>query len=88
VWRELVHDQVGAGVVDRGAEEDDPAGEQPRVQVEGALAPAGLLDDDGHEIRHAASSDVRQPVTPVLRRPTVPHHGTRTAGFRYRPTYK
>jgi hypothetical protein len=47
---ELGHDQVGDGVVDGGAEEDDAVLEQPGEDVEGALSPARLLDHDGHEV--------------------------------------
>src|SRR5512133_2732805 len=47
---ELGHDQVGHVVVDRGAEEDDPLVQQPRVDVEGPLAAVGLLDDDRDQI--------------------------------------
>ena len=42
---ELGDDEVGDLVVDRRAEEDDPLVEQARVDVEGALAAARLLDD-------------------------------------------
>ncbi len=48
--QELRHDEVADGVVDRRAEEDDPLLEQARVDVERALAAAGLLDDDGDEV--------------------------------------
>src|SRR5215218_2889010 len=48
--QQLGHDQVGHGVVDRGAEEDDPLVEQARVDVEGPLAAIGLLDDDRDQI--------------------------------------
>src|SRR5581483_1314386 len=41
----LGDDEVRDLVVDRGAEEDDPHVEQPRVDVEEALAARGLLDD-------------------------------------------
>ena len=36
-------------VADLVAEEDDALVEQPREDVEAALAPRGLLDDDGYE---------------------------------------
>ena len=38
--QQLGHHDVGHAVVDLGAEEDDPLGEQPGVDVEGALAVA------------------------------------------------
>jgi hypothetical protein len=41
---ELRHDEVRDLVVDRAADEDDPLVQQARVNVEGALAPRGLLD--------------------------------------------
>ena len=44
--QQLGDDQVGDVVVDRRAEEDDAVLEQARVDVVGALAAAGLLDDD------------------------------------------
>src|SRR6266511_2895770 len=47
---QLGHEQVGDGVVDRRAEEDDPLVQQPRVDVERALAAVGLLDDDRDQI--------------------------------------
>ena len=43
-------DQVGDGVVDRRAQEDDPLLQQARVQVVGALAAVGRLDDGGDQI--------------------------------------
>ena len=33
-------------------DEDDPLAQQPRKDVEAALAPVGLLDDDGDELRN------------------------------------
>src|SRR5262249_58819621 len=48
---ELRHDQVRDVVGDRGAEEDYPVAQEPRVDVVGALAATGLLDDDGDEVR-------------------------------------
>ena len=47
---ELGADQVGDGVVDRRAQEDDVLLEQPGVQVVGPLAPVGLLDHRGDEV--------------------------------------
>jgi hypothetical protein len=47
--KQLGGHQVGHGVVDGGAQEHDPVLEQPGVDVEGSLAPAGLLDDDGNQ---------------------------------------
>ena len=38
-------------VLDRAGDEDDPLAQQPRINVEAALAPVGLLDDDGNELR-------------------------------------
>jgi hypothetical protein len=49
--QQLRHHQVRDGVVDRRAKEDDPVLEQAREDVERALAPAGLLDDDRDQIR-------------------------------------
>ena len=43
--QQLGDDQVGDVVVDGRAEEDDAIDEQTRVDVEGALAAAGALDD-------------------------------------------
>ena len=39
-------------VLDRARDEDDPLAQQPRIDVEAALAPVGLLDDDGNELRN------------------------------------
>ena len=39
-------------VLDRAGDEDDPLAQQPRIDVEAALAPVGLLDDDGNELRN------------------------------------
>ena len=50
--QELRDDEVRALVVDRVAEEDDPVVQQPREDVVGSLAAAGLLDDDGHQGGH------------------------------------
>ncbi len=36
-------------VLDRAGDEDDPLAQQPRINVEAALAPVRLLDDDGDE---------------------------------------
>jgi hypothetical protein len=47
--KELRHHQVGDLIVDRGAEEDDALVEQPRVDVELALAAGGALDDHGDQ---------------------------------------
>ena len=38
-------------VLDRAGDEDDPLAQQPRENVEAALAPVGLLDNDGDELR-------------------------------------
>ena len=48
--QQLGADQVGDRVVDRRAQEDDVVLEQPRVEVEGPLAPVGLLDHRGHQV--------------------------------------
>jgi hypothetical protein len=55
---QLGDDQVGDGVVERGAEEHDPRLQQARVDVERALAAGGLLDDGGDE--DLAHGDSRQ----------------------------
>src|SRR5215211_7819463 len=47
--QELRDDEVGDLVVDRRAEEDDPLVEQPRVDVELALATRRALDDHGDQ---------------------------------------
>ena len=47
--QELGDHQVGEVVLDRVTQEDDPLAQQPRVDVVGALPPAGGLDDHGHE---------------------------------------
>ena len=39
-------------VLDRARDEHDPLAQQPRIDVEAALAPVGLLDDDGNELRN------------------------------------
>jgi hypothetical protein len=52
---QLGDDQVRDLVVDLGAEDDDPLGEQPRLDVEGALATGGLLDHH-RDHRHAETS--------------------------------
>ena len=61
--QELRDDQVGDVVVDLRAEEHDAVVEQTRVDVEAALASAGLLDDDrdeGLDVRkHRGYSSVR-----------------------------
>ncbi len=38
-------------VLDRPGDEHDPLAQQPRLDVEAALAPVGLLNDDGNELR-------------------------------------
>src|SRR4051812_2504650 len=38
-------------VLDRPRYKDDALAQQPRINVEAALAPVGLLDDDGDELR-------------------------------------
>src|SRR5207249_5871708 len=48
--QQLGHDEVGDGVVDGRAQEDDAVLEQPGEDVEGAFPPARLLDHDGHEV--------------------------------------
>ena len=50
--QQLGDDQVGHLVVDGGAQEDDALVEQARVDVERALASAGLLDDHGDQWTH------------------------------------
>ena len=45
----LGDDQVGHGVVDSAAEENDAVLQEPRVDVVRPLAPTGLLNDDGHQ---------------------------------------
>ena len=47
--QQLGDDQVGEVVLDRVAQEDDPFAQQARVDVVGALPPAGGLDDHGDE---------------------------------------
>ena len=46
---QLSDDEVGDVVVDLLAEEDDPLAQKARVDVEGALAAGGLLDDHWNE---------------------------------------
>ena len=43
VISEAIWSSIGAG------DEDDPLAQQPRIDVEAALAPVGLLDDDRNE---------------------------------------
>ena len=45
---DLGHQQVGDLVVDLLAEEDDPFAQQERVDVEGPLAPGGLVEHRGY----------------------------------------
>jgi hypothetical protein len=49
---QLGDDHVGQGRVELPAEEDDPMGEEPRVDVVGTLAAGGLLDHGGYQGRH------------------------------------
>ena len=46
---QLGGDQRGHMVLDRAGDEDDPLAQQPRVNVEAALAAVRLLDDDRNE---------------------------------------
>jgi len=39
-------------VLDRAGDEHDPLAQQAGIDVEAALAPVGLLDDDGDELRN------------------------------------
>ncbi len=39
-------------VLDRAGDEHDPLAQQPRINVEAAFAPVGLLDDDWDELRN------------------------------------
>ena len=39
-------------ILDRAGDEHDPFPQQPRLDVEAALAPVGLLNDDGNELRN------------------------------------
>ena len=58
---ELGHDQVGDCVIDRSAQEDDSVLEEPAVNVEVALTPAGLFKDRGDHIVvgvHSSSSKI------------------------------
>src|SRR5947209_2668030 len=48
----LGHDQVCHLRGDRGAQEDDADVQEPRVDVERALAAAGLFDHHGNHGRH------------------------------------
>ena len=41
-------DEAGHMILDRTRDEDDPLAQQPRINIEAALAPVGLLDDDGN----------------------------------------
>ena len=50
--QQLGGDERGHMVLDRAGDEDDPLAQQPRENVEAALAPVGLLDDDGDELRN------------------------------------
>src|SRR5204862_7022526 len=53
--QQLGDDQVRDLIVDRGAEKDDSLVQQARINVEGALASRGLLDDHGNQRAHAGS---------------------------------
>ena len=55
---ELRRNQVGDFVCDLRAEKDDAVLEQPRVDVVGALAAAGLLDHNGDKA-HGTSTALR-----------------------------
>jgi hypothetical protein len=46
----LGDDHIGYVIVDRGTQEDDAVFQQPRVDVEGALATICALDNGGDEI--------------------------------------
>ena len=48
--QQLGHHDVGHTVVDLGPQEDDALGQQPRVDVERALAVRGPLDDRGDRV--------------------------------------
>ena len=39
-------------VLDRAGDEDDAFAQQPRIDVEAALSPVRLFDDDGDELRN------------------------------------
>jgi hypothetical protein len=52
---QLRHHQVGHVVVDGLADEHDPLAQQPRVDVEGALPPGGLLEHHGDQRGGGAS---------------------------------
>ena len=68
---QLGDDEVGDVLGDRGAEEDDPLVEQPRVDVEGALAARGLLDH--HRDQGAVADRSRSLIgRAVYRRPRRP----------------
>jgi len=54
--KELRVDEVRNLVVDGRADEDDAFVEQPRVDVEGALAAARLLDHGWNHRRHAGTT--------------------------------
>ena len=76
---QLRNDQVGDVLGDRGAEKDDPLVEQPRVDVEGALAARGLFDHHRDQGAHEAAS-----LTSSSRRPAG-LGATADAGVRPRP---
>src|ERR1039457_1413033 len=58
--QQLCYHDIGHVIIDRTDDEDDPLLEQPRINVIRALAPGGLLDDDGNQIQatlvHSGSS--------------------------------
>src|SRR5206468_4406065 len=50
--QQLGGDEASHMILDRAGDEDDPFTQQPRKDVEAALAPVGLFDDDWNELRN------------------------------------
>ena len=75
---QLGGDEPGHMVLDRAGDEDDPLAQQPRIDVEAALAPVGLLDDDGNELRNDVLMVDHGDADPLLLvRPTSARSGAR-----------
>ena len=61
--QQLRYDEIGDLIFDRCAQEDDPLVQQPREDVELALAAGGALDDHRDQL-HAGAPRRRHPIDP------------------------
>jgi hypothetical protein len=64
--QKLRHDQARHAVMDRTVDENDPLLEQPRENIVGSFAPAGLFHDHRHEGIHVYVVRVFHPVPPAV----------------------